>query len=201
MVEILPTALAERSEAETLFELATGTPEPVRDALGMESVRIGDGVVMSMRRDPTQFWSKALGFGFDAPVTADLIDEVRAFYRAQQTPVAAIQLAPSVLPKDWSDICAKAGLTPGPFVVKMACETDTAVRNAAQPASGEPGLRVAPVTEEDTAAWSTVMMRGFEMPEGQLGGDGGRHCRPRGLVPLRHLDRRRARRCGHDACA
>jgi hypothetical protein len=78
----------------------------------MKVLRIGDGVVLSMRNDSTQFWSKALGMGFDAPVTTELIREVCDFYRSQGTPTATLQLAPSVLPDDWAEICASGRRCP-----------------------------------------------------------------------------------------
>ncbi|SCF16277.1 hypothetical protein GA0070612_4344 [Micromonospora chokoriensis] len=37
---------------------------------------MGGGVVLSMRHDPTGYWSTALGFGVDEPVTAELIAQV-----------------------------------------------------------------------------------------------------------------------------
>ncbi|WP_256069843.1 MULTISPECIES: GNAT family N-acetyltransferase [unclassified Streptomyces] len=129
---------------------------------------MGGGVAVSMRRDPTGFWSKALGMGFDEPVTADLIEEVCAFYRAQETPSAVLQLAPSVLPENWAEICAKAGLSAGSTWLKLAGETDVVVRHASASQRPPTGLRVAAVENGQAGMWGSVMLRAFGMPEGSL---------------------------------
>jgi GNAT superfamily N-acetyltransferase len=123
---------------------------------------------VSMRRDPTRFWSRALGMGFDKPVTADLIEEVCAFYRAQETPVAVLQLAPSVLPENWAEICAKAGLSAGSTWLKLAGETNLVVRRATESGRPSAGLRVASVESSHADTWASVMLRAFGMPEGSL---------------------------------
>jgi len=128
-----PPSVAENSEAEALFRFETGAPEAVRSALGINATRIGDAVALSMRNDPTRFWSKALGFGRIAPVTADLIAEVCAFYRQEGTPLAVFQLAPSVIPDDWLEICAREGITGGSSWVKLIAEVDEVVARADLP--------------------------------------------------------------------
>ncbi|MFC4031609.1 GNAT family N-acetyltransferase [Streptomyces polygonati] len=161
---VIPPALAEQSEAEALHDLETSAPQHVRAALGMEAVRLGGGVVLSMRDDPTRFWSKALGFGFDEPVTLELMEEVCGFYRKQGTPLAVVQLAPSVLPEDWAEICARTGLTAGSAWVKLACATRDALARADAPGRPADGLRAAPVTAAHAATWGSVMLRAFGMP-------------------------------------
>jgi hypothetical protein len=157
-------ALAERSEAWALHDFVLGAPSPVRAALDMESLRLAGGVVLSMRNDPTEFWSKALGFGFEEPVTAGLIEEVVDFYRSQDTPMAVIQLAPAVLPEDWADICARTNLTAGSSWLKLGCGVDTAMARIADPARPGPDVRISPVEAGQAADWGAVMMRGFGMP-------------------------------------
>lgn len=161
----IPPALAEQSEAEALYDFESRTPAHVQAALGMESLRVGGGVVLSVREDPTQFWSKALGFGFDEPVTAELIGQICAFYRSQRTPVAVLQFAPSVLPEDWAEICAKENISAGSTWVKLVCDVETAIARIEQNAPLAPELRVGPVAAEQAAEWASVMMRAFEMPE------------------------------------
>jgi len=168
MAADLPPAIAELSEAEAHFDVVAGAPEEVRAALGIAGVRVGGGVAVSMRRDPIGFWSRALGFGFGTPVTAELVEEVCEFYRAQQSPIATLQLAPSVLPEDWPEICAKAGLTAGPTWVKLAAETDVVVRRAAEPGRPPARLRVAPVEPEQVDAWAAVLLGAFGMVDGNI---------------------------------
>jgi GNAT superfamily N-acetyltransferase len=168
MAADLPPATAELSEAEAHFDVVVGAPEHVRAALGIAGVRVGGGVAVSIRRDPTGFWSKALGFGFDTPVTAELVEEVRDFYRAQQLPIATLQLAPSVMPEDWAEICAKTGLTAGPTWLKVAAETDVVVRHAAELGRPPARLRVAPVEPEHVDTWASVVLGTFGMLDGNL---------------------------------
>ncbi|WP_329454081.1 GNAT family N-acetyltransferase [Streptomyces sp. NBC_01497] len=162
----LPLSATEGSEAEALFQFETGAPEGARSALGMNATRVGDAVVLSMRNDPTQFWSKALGFGRTAPVTSGMIAEVCAFYRAEGTPQAVLQLAPSVLPEDWTEICAREGITGGSSWVKLVADVDEVVARADDPDRRQAdGLLAAPVEPGEADRWASVMMRGFGMPE------------------------------------
>ncbi|MEU7745436.1 hypothetical protein [Nonomuraea sp. NPDC049158] len=81
-------ALAELAEAEMMYQLESAAPAAARDAQGVECVRLAGGVVPAMRDDPTGYWSKALGFGFDEPVTEKLIGEICEFYRSRSVPAA-----------------------------------------------------------------------------------------------------------------
>ncbi|MGQ5262647.1 GNAT family N-acetyltransferase [Micromonospora sp. ZYX-F-536] len=155
-------ALAELAEAEFMFRYETEAPADVRDALGVAATRMGGGVVLSMRHDPTNYWSKALGFGFDEPVGGELIGQVCDFYRAERTPAAVIQIAPDRLPADWDAICARENITAGSTWVKLAAEID-----ALRP--GRTDLRVGPVTADLVDQWASVVLRCFGMPEEHLG--------------------------------
>ncbi|WP_328609844.1 hypothetical protein OG943_12170 [Amycolatopsis sp. NBC_00345] len=171
MKETVPLSVTESSEAEALFHFETGAPEAVRAALGLNATRIGDVVAVSMRNDPTRYWSKALGFGRTAAVTGELIAEVCAFYRAEGTPLAVLQLVASVLPEDWAEIRAREGITAGSSWVKLVAEVDEVVARAGAP-DRRPmdGLRVAPVEPGDAGRWASVMMRAFGMPEEHYSG-------------------------------
>ncbi|GIH17088.1 hypothetical protein Raf01_52600 [Rugosimonospora africana] len=158
--------MAEQSEAEALFDFETAAPGATADALGMDATRLGGGVALSMRHDPTQFWSKALGFGFQEPATADLVDEVCDFYRSRSTPVAVLQFAPSALPDGWADIHVRANIQPGSTWVKLARELNASADDAE--VRLDPALRVAPVEPGQAASWAATMLRGFGMPEEHL---------------------------------
>ncbi|MEV2271179.1 GNAT family N-acetyltransferase [Nonomuraea africana] len=157
-MEELPTALAEGIEAEFMYQYVSMAPPPMKSALGIATTRIGGGVATSVRNDPTEFWSKALGFGFDEPVTHDLIGRVVDFYRSQDSKVAVLQIAPSVLPPDWEEIRAAYNLRPGAYNVKLACPVETFW-------PGESKLDIRPVGPEAAMEWATVGLRGFGMPE------------------------------------
>ncbi|SIM71919.1 GNAT family N-acetyltransferase [Micromonospora cremea] len=155
-------ALAELAEAEFMFRYESGAPVEVQDALGLAATRMGGGVVLSMRHDPTNYWSKALGFGFAEPVSGDLIGRVCDFYRAQRTPTAVIQIAPDRLPADWDEICARENITASGTWVKLAAEIETL-------RPGRTELRVGPVSADLVDQWASVVLRCFGMPEEHLG--------------------------------
>ena len=66
-------ALAERAESNVLRAFVGQAPSPVREALGISALQVGGGVVLAASNDPSQYWSKALGFGIDEPITAELV--------------------------------------------------------------------------------------------------------------------------------
>ncbi|WP_432132941.1 GNAT family N-acetyltransferase [Streptomyces tendae] len=155
----------EGCEAEALLQFETGAPQTVRSALGINATRIEDVVVLSMRNDPTRYWSKALGFGRTMAVTADLVAEVCAFYRAEGTPVAFLQLAPSAIPEDWDDICGREGITGGSTLVKLVADVDEVLARADRPDRRPLNeVRVAAVEAADADQWASVMMEAFGMP-------------------------------------
>lgn len=159
------TYMLESAEAELYYACEIGAPPDTVAKLGISTARMGGGVVLSMREDPTGFWSKTLGLGVTEPVTATLMDEIFAFYRAQGAPSAIVQIAPSALPPDWTSIAAEHGLVGGADWLKLAAPIDglnTHVRRASR-------LRVEPVQPEQAEEWARVVLRGFGMPEDLFG--------------------------------
>jgi GNAT superfamily N-acetyltransferase len=161
MTVSIPVATAERSEANALYDLLAAPAPADRQALGITQTRIAGGVANSTSTDTSGFWSKALGFGFDEPVTADVIEEVCAFYREAGTPKAVLQLAPSVLPADWAEIAAKQGLTAGGKWVKVVADVDTVTAKTVE----TKGLRVGPVSAVDSPKWTSTMLGVFGMDD------------------------------------
>lgn len=165
MNAVVPPTIAERSEAEAMYRFETEAPGSVRAALGMNAARIGGGVVLSMRNDPTHYWSKALGFGVTTPVTAEVIHEVCDFYRSEGTAQAVLQIAPAFLPEDWDDIRGREGITAGSSWVKLVCPVDEAVARAEALEPPAAGIRVALLEPEHAQEWGAVVTRAFGMPE------------------------------------
>jgi GNAT superfamily N-acetyltransferase len=157
------TGLAEATEAELYFACETGAPAATKKELGIATARIGGGVALSMREDRTSFWSKALGLGVTEPVTARLVDEVLSFFRAEGTPSALLQIAPSLLPADWESIAAERGLRGESAWMKLAAPIDQLT------ATGTTQLRVAKVRPDEAERWASAVLRGFGMPEATLG--------------------------------
>lgn len=159
----IPVELLEKAEAEEMYEFEEGVREPARSTWGLESMRLGGGVVLGMRDDPSHYWSKALGFGFDEPVTLPLMEQVIAFYQDRNIQVATIQLAPTAIPDDWPAICEKLGIERGGNIRKLATDIDTAV-DASSGARLDDGLTVGPVAPDEAAEWAAVMPPAMGMP-------------------------------------
>lgn len=136
------------------------SPE-VAERYGMASARIGGGVALAVRDDVTEYWSKALGLGFEEPVTAKLVTSILDFYRENGNKFAMLQLAPSVLPVDWEEICAAEGLVAESSWVKLS-------RSTGQVVMPETSLRVAEVDVHDAEEWAAVLVQGFGMPQEQV---------------------------------
>ena len=102
----MPPGLAEQTEIEAYVDFATGAPAPVREALGIGSLRVGSALALAIREDPSHFFNRAGGFGADEPVTADVLAQVCGFYREQGVPQGAFMIAPPLLPPDWAATAA-----------------------------------------------------------------------------------------------
>lgn len=162
MLATIPTGLAERSEAEAAYDLITRAPVTARKALGMTACRVAGGVVISVRNDPMGQFSKSVGLGIDEPISAGLIAEVIDIHRAQGAPSATFHLPDVVLPQEWPEICARAGLRPGAPRMKLVRELDLPHEEPRLDAS----LRVEPVGATDAAAWTSVLFQTAGLPDG-----------------------------------
>jgi GNAT superfamily N-acetyltransferase len=164
MPQEITSELAEISEAELMYDVEASAPQEVRALLGISTIRIGGGVVLAARTDPSNYWSKALGFGFAAPVTRSLISDIVDFYRAQGAASATLQLAPSVLPDSWSGICDEFGFKTDSAWVKLT-GTAQQIADGAPDQSPSPTLAVRPVEAEYTQPWAATVVAGFGLPE------------------------------------
>lgn len=156
----VPLGPAEQTEIGAYVDFATGAPAPVREALGIGSLRIGSALALTIREDPSCFFNRAGGFGADEPITADALAQVCDFYREQGVAQGAFAIAPPLLPSDWASTAARLHLTEGRGYVKLGCDTDT-------PSAGDgiaaldPGLRVGQVEPHQANEWATVLMTTF----------------------------------------
>ncbi|MEV8371163.1 GNAT family N-acetyltransferase [Kribbella sp. NPDC056861] len=152
--------LAESAEATLISSIGEVDPGVV-ERLGITSRRFGRGIAISLRNDPSRFWSKAVGFGFDRPVTSELIGEVVDFYREAGTASASFHLPPAVLPADWEEIRATYGLELTGTLVRLVRD-DTPIEPV------ETTLRVGQLDPSDTAgvrAWAELQILAFAMPD------------------------------------
>jgi GNAT superfamily N-acetyltransferase len=151
------TAIAEGVEAEFMHRCVAFAPETVKARLGIAVDRIGGGVALSVRNDVSGYFSKALGFGFTEPVTADLVDRVIAFYDQNGSPGATLQIAPEALPSDWEHIRARHGLRPSGPWWKLVCSIGDATPRPSE-------LRAGPVAPDQIDEWIRVLLDGFGLP-------------------------------------
>ncbi len=71
----------------------------VRDSLGLAARNLGSGVVTVCAKGPGgMFFSRCIGLGIDAPVTAGDIAAAQAFCRENGGPGLVFQIAPSAEP-------------------------------------------------------------------------------------------------------
>ena len=164
MTTEIPAALIEQVEAEGYAEFSAAASAAAKAVLGTRQLRIGGGVALAMPNDPSGFFSKAIGLGFDEPVTGQLLERVIAFYRAQGMPSAKLLLAPEALPADWLEVCAKLGLRHDPpGGLKLAGDL-RAMSARAAPVRLDVGLRVVPVHPDQAREWALVLFEAFELP-------------------------------------
>lgn len=160
----LPFSLGEQTEIEAYADFVTGAPQSVREALGISSQRFGRALAVTIREDPSTFFNRAGGFG-EEPVTAGLVARVCDFYREQGLSQGSFAISPVSLPRDWPETAAELSLTEGPRLVKLGCETETALATSDGIAALDPALRIGPVEPGHAREWGTVMMTTFGFTE------------------------------------
>jgi GNAT superfamily N-acetyltransferase len=153
--------LAERVEAEymaAMFELA---PAEVREALGMEYVRVGGGVATAMANDPTgAFWSRAVGFGWSRPIDDEMVELVRSLNLRHRVGQAWFQVSPMVS-GEWETVLEAHGFTPGGTWVKFIRDTST-------PPEVYTRLDVRELGANDADDFARVYWAGFEVSDVRL---------------------------------
>lgn len=158
----LPDVLAvEHAESVYFRRFLDHAPAPVREQLGIRTADIGGGVATVMVRDPSQYWTKAMGFGAGAPVDDALVTEVTAFSRSAGVTRGTLTIAPAVLPDDWSDICSRHGLVAASTWSKFVCPIEDVV-------PGQTDLAVRRLTVEDVPGWARIIREAFGMTDPDL---------------------------------
>ncbi|HWG24348.1 hypothetical protein [Actinospica sp.] len=147
--------LAELAEAGFMEAYETGAPAEVREALGIATTRIGGGVALAARELPVSIWTRALGFGITEPITAEVLGEIVEFYRSNDVPAVALQIAPSSLPPGWAELSAAHGITRGAAWVKLGA----AIEELEPKVSTR--LGVGPVAPGEAERWAAVILRGY----------------------------------------
>lgn len=151
----------EQAEGDYFRRFVAGPSEDVRSELGITTRRFGGAMATAMVQDPSGYWTKSLGLGFDVPIDADSLDQVTSFFRASGKDTAVVALAPQVLPDDWDALAGAAGLVAAGAWAKFACPVTDVV-------AGSTDLEVRTLTADDTAAWAVVIRDAFGMVEPDL---------------------------------
>ena len=180
------TPLAEGVECEFMYSYESRAPEPAYTDLGIATTRIGGGVALAMRNDPSGgYWNKALGFGTTEPFTVQTLDRVLDFYREQGVDQAVLQLVPSVLPAGFDEIAAARGLEAGSTWVKLAARPGDV-------AAAQTRLRVGPGAGRRGAALGRRAAHRVRHADRWAHRHAGRDGRPAGVATVRGLGRRRS---------
>jgi GNAT superfamily N-acetyltransferase len=156
------TRRLEHVEAEAGRRVLDAPPPEVRQQLGICTRRIRDGVATALVSDTAGTFTRASGFGFDAPVDEALVVEVLDFFRTSGSASGWIGIAPGLLPDDWADICARQGLQNGPSRAKLTRKTGEAV------SVGTTDLTIRRLTTADAAAWWSVLEEGIGLTDARL---------------------------------
>ncbi len=105
------------------------------------------------------------GLGFDAPITARLLEQVIEFYREQGAQSVKLQIAPQVLPAGWEDLRAKLNIPdPDSSMVKLAGHLDIVIANSLAVARLDGGLRLGPVPAGRVREWAEITWEVFDLP-------------------------------------
>ena len=169
MTVTIPASALEQVEAETFADYEAAAPAEAQVALGTRLLRVGGGVALAMPNDPTGFWSKLIGLGFEEPITAKLLEPVFEFYREQGMSSVTLQFAPQALPPNWADICTRLNIADaGSALVKQAGDletiTSTVGANGGVAAYLDAGLRLEEVGADRAHEWARVMWGVFGFP-------------------------------------
>ncbi len=154
--------LAELTEAAVMERFILDTDAATRAELGMDSRRVGGGVLTTVRRDPMGgYWNKALGFTepVDAQVLADVVHQVQL----SGAPALAVQVQPRCQPATFAADAHQMGLAPGGAFVKCF--------GPAEPREVDTdGLRIERIGADRADDFSRIMHAGFQVdpsPESQ----------------------------------
>lgn len=153
--------LLEQTEADYFGRFLAGAPEASRAELGIHTTMIGGGMAAAVTNDPSGYWTKAIGLGFDAAIDTTMIGQVIQFYRAAGRRSGLIAVAPSALPADWASICQEHGLRGGSAQSKLSCPVDDFV-----PATTD--LVVRRLAPDDVPAWGRIIREAFGMTDPDL---------------------------------
>jgi GNAT superfamily N-acetyltransferase len=151
----------EHTEADYFRRFLAGASDAARAELGISTTLVGGGAATAMRSDPSGYWSKAIGLGFDVAIDSAVVAEVIGFFRAAGRDSGLIALAPSALPDDWSDICQEHGLTQGWAQSKLSCPVTDFV-------AGTTDLVVRQLQADDVHQWERIIQEAFGMTDPDL---------------------------------
>ncbi|HEU4568313.1 MAG TPA: GNAT family N-acetyltransferase [Marmoricola sp.] len=152
---------AELSEAAYLWDMAEGCEPGLAARLGLAGTRVGGAVVRVAANDPMGgFWNRCLGLGMTEPVTDEVLEEVIAFSAGHGAPTMTLQVAPEAEGAR-PELLQAHGLERGSTWVKFMGPLPDLPPVATD-------LRVDAVGPADVEEAATVVITGFEAPQGLM---------------------------------
>ena len=147
--------LAERTEAVAMERFIAETTPDTQAQLGMETRRVGDGVLTTVLHDPMGgYWNKALGFTH--PVSEVLLAEIVHVAELSGVPALAVQVQPRCQPESFAASAGRLGLQQGGAFVKCF--------GPAEPRGVETdGLRVERIGADRAEDFQRIMHVGFQV--------------------------------------
>jgi hypothetical protein len=109
----------ERSEALFGRDTALAAAALPGNPAGAATIDVGGGVAVALGAAPIGLFNRALGLGFDEPLTEDHVAAVDRFFAERHAPVSVVQLAPSIETPEAIGWLAAHGYRPGGAWVKV----------------------------------------------------------------------------------
>jgi hypothetical protein len=76
--------LIEQTEMDAWRSLIDAVPDSLKRANGMEHKSIGGGMAIHFQKMPVPLFNRVIGLGLTEPLTQEVIDEIRSFYKRNE---------------------------------------------------------------------------------------------------------------------
>jgi GNAT superfamily N-acetyltransferase len=154
--------LVEHAEANAWADLQESLPAPFRHQLGVAVVRAHGGVCLIAAHSPALAINRALGFGFEQPLSLESLDAVIASYAAANVATFILQWSPEAQPPDAADMLTARGFVRASHIAKM-------VRQLSDAADVEPRSRTLTIREigrEHALVFEQIVAQPLGVPPG-----------------------------------
>lgn len=153
----------EQVEGAAWADMQTASPAEFRERIGVAVWRRSGGVALIASRSDTLAINRALGFGFDEPLTPALLDEVTRQYRAAGCKRFVLQWSPSARPASVPRELEARGFTSIPAMAKLVADLRAWSGSTAAPA---PELRVEEIGPDERSIFERIVAEPLGVPAG-----------------------------------